>query len=123
MVRHWRIIALFLESTDVTIVIIETSVFTRQVRALLTYDEYRELQEVLIVRPHAGAVIPGSGGLRKVRWAPAGRGKRGGVRVIYYWAISEEQILLLFMYSKSERDDLTLSQIRILRSIVEENYR
>jgi hypothetical protein len=64
----------------------------------------------------------GSGGLRKIRWAKEGRGKRGGVRVIYYWAVSSEQILMLFMYPKGEQDDLTPAQIKMLRQIVEEEY-
>jgi len=66
-------------------VIVETSIFTRQVQDLLSDDEYRSLQITLAKRPEVGALIEGSGGLRKVRWALAGRGKRGGVRVIYYW--------------------------------------
>lgn len=65
-------------------VIIETSIFTRQVPTLLADEEYRELQTALVNRPHLGAVIPGSGGLRKMRWSRPGRGKRGGIRVIYY---------------------------------------
>ena len=64
-------------------VIVETSVFTRQVQTLLSDDEYRELQAVLVARPGLGPVIPGSGGIRKVRWAARGQGKRGGARVIY----------------------------------------
>jgi hypothetical protein len=103
-------------------VIIETSVFSRQVQALLTDEEYRELQKALVSRPHVGALIPGSGGLRKIRWALPGRGKRGGVRVIYYWAVSQEQLLMLFIYPKNELDDLTPAQIKILRTIVEEEY-
>jgi len=65
--------------------IIETSIFTRQVLALLDDDEYRRLQTVLVVHPEVGVIIPGSGGLRKLRWGAKGRGKRAGVRVIYYW--------------------------------------
>ena len=65
-------------------VIIETSVFTRQVQALLDDDDYRRLQTVLVLRPDAGVLIPGGGGLRKISWNIKGRGKRGGVRVIYY---------------------------------------
>lgn len=103
-------------------VIIETSIFTRQVQTLLSDEEYRELQTALVNRPYLGAVIPGSGGLRKVRGALPGRGKRGGVRVIYYWAVTPEHLLMLFMYPKSERDDLTAAQIKILRTIVEEEY-
>lgn len=103
-------------------IVIETSIFTRQVLDLLTDEEYRELQKVLVNRPDAGVLIVGSGGLRKIRWAKQGRGKRGGVRVIYYWAVSSEQILMLFMYPKSERDDLTPTQIKMLKQIVEEEY-
>jgi len=65
------------------IVIIETSVFTRQMHELLENDDYCKLQTALVNRP-TGSVIHGSGGLRKVRWALPGRGKRGGVRAIYY---------------------------------------
>lgn len=78
-------------------VIIELPAFTRRVTELLSDDEYAELQSILVRRPGAGAVIKGSGGLRKVRWSIQGRGQRGGVRVIYYWAVPEEQILLLLL--------------------------
>lgn len=59
-------------------IIIETSIFTRRVQEILSDEEYRELQTVLIDRPQAGAIIPGSGGLRKIRWRAASHGKRGG---------------------------------------------
>ncbi len=104
-------------------VIIETSVFTRQVQKLLKDDAYRELQIALAERPDMGAVMVGSGGLRKVRWAAQGRGKRGDVRVIYYWVVKQDRLLMLLMYPKSERDDLTREQVKILRKIVEEEYR
>ena len=64
-------------------VIIETPIFTRKLKTLLLDDEYRKLQHELVLRPEAGDIIPGSGGVRKIRWAGSGRGKRGGVRVIY----------------------------------------
>ena len=67
-------------------------------------------------------VIPGSGGLRKIRWASSGRGKRGGVRIIYYWAVELEQLLMLFVFAKNERDDLTPDQLKILKTIVEDEY-
>ena len=103
-------------------VFIETSVFTRQVQQLLIDEEYRQLQTVLVIRPDAGVMIPGSGGLRKLRWAASGRGKRGGARLIYYWAVQQEQIILLFIYPKNVQDDLTPGQLRALRMIVEAEY-
>jgi mRNA-degrading endonuclease RelE of RelBE toxin-antitoxin system len=63
----------------------ETSVFTRQIAALIPDDDYREFQQELIFNPRAGDVIRGSGGLRKIRWRSAAKGKRGGIRIIYYW--------------------------------------
>lgn len=65
-------------------VIVETSLFTRLIKSLMSDEEYRVLQEALVSRPALGDLIPGSGGLRKVRWNTTGQGKRGGVRVIYY---------------------------------------
>lgn len=103
-------------------VIVETSIFTRQVVNLLTDDQYRELQSTIINQPDAGKIIPGSGGLRKIRWGASGKGKRGGVRLIYYWAVAQEKLLMLFMYSKSERDDLSPAQLKVLRDIVEGEY-
>jgi len=81
------------------------------------------LQVALSVHPDAGAIIPRSGGLRKIRWSMAGRGKRGGVHVIYYWVVAEDQILMLFMYPKSEKDDLTPQQLKALREIVEKEFK
>ncbi len=102
---------------------IETNIFTRQVTTLLTDDEYSQLQVALFAHPDAGRIIPHSGGLRKIRWAMTGRGKRGGVRVIYYWVVAEDQILMLFMYPKSEKDDLTQQQLKVLRDIVEKEFK
>ena len=103
-------------------VIIETSIFTRQVQTLLSDEEYRQLQMALVLHPDLGAVIPGSGGLRKVRWSIRGRGKRGGVRAIYYWAVVHDKILMLFIYAKNEQEDLTPEQLKVLKRIVEEEY-
>ena len=102
---------------------IETSIFTRQVTALLTDDEYGQLQVALSAHPDTGAIIPHSGGLRKIRWARSGKGKRGGVRAIYYWIVAEDQILMLLMYPKSEKDDLTTQQLKLLREIVEKEFK
>ena len=102
--------------------IVETSFFTRQVQTLLSDKDYRELQAVLVLHPDLGVLIPGSGGLRKVRWSGSGRGKRGGVRVVYYWAVRQSIILMLVMYAKNEQDDLTADQLKVLRRIIEEEY-
>ena len=100
-------------------IFIETPVFTEDVQALLTDDEYGALQGELANRPDMGEIIRGTGGLRKVRWGAAGKGKRGGVRAIYYWRVAESQILMLVIYSKSVKDDLTADQRKMLRKIVE----
>lgn len=99
-------------------IIIETSIFTRQVQTLLDDDEYRRLQTFLAIRPDAGDLIPGGGGLRKIRWGAQGRGKRGGVRVIYYWAVRQDRILMLLIYAKNVQDDLTAEQLKVLRAMI-----
>jgi mRNA-degrading endonuclease RelE of RelBE toxin-antitoxin system len=104
------------------VVIVETKVFTSRVEDLLTSDEYHSLQLELLKRPAVGDVIPGTGGLRKLRWGAAGRGKRGGVRVIYFWHAASETILMLFVYPKNERGDLTAAQREALRRVVEREY-
>ena len=91
-------------------VIIETSIFTKQIKALMDDECYRDFQNTLIGAPDIGKVIQGSGGIRKIRWSGSGRGKRGGSRLIYYWATSREQIYMLFGYSKNEYSDLTKEQ-------------
>ena len=104
-------------------IIVETSMFTRQVQKLLSDEEYRHLQSDLTNRPDMGSIIPKSGGLRKVRWGYRGQGKRGGVRVIYYWAVSQEHLLMLMMYPKNVQDNLSAAQLKALRQIVEDEYR
>ena len=103
-------------------VIIETSIFTRRVIQLLPDDEYRELQATLVNRPDTGPIIPGGGGLRKIRCGASGRGKRGGAHIIYYWVTAQEHILMLFIYAKNESDDLTPGQLKTLKQIVEKEY-
>ena len=99
--------------------IIETPIFTRKVTSLLTDEEYRNLQNELIMNPEKGKIIRGSGGLRKIRWGISGRGKSGGARIIYYWTLKKETILMLLIYPKNEQDNLTPSQLKMLKSIVE----
>ena len=103
-------------------VIVETSVFTRRVLNILADEEYRQLQAALIHRPGMGVLIPGGGGLRKVRWALPGKGKRGGARVIYYWAVCQDQLLMLFIFAKNEQGDLTPDQLKLLRKVIGDDY-
>ena len=96
---------------------IETSLFTRCITVLLSDDEYADLQAVLAENPQAGDLIPEGGGLRKIRWKAFGRGKRGGIRVIYYcW--SEERLVMFYAYDKTEQKDLTSDQLKIFRQCV-----
>jgi hypothetical protein len=99
---------------------IETATFTRLITKLMDDDEYAKLQLALVSRPNWGNVIPGSGGIRKMRWAGSGRGKRGGLRVIYYWQTADDQIWLLVAYPKNVRDDLSPGEVKQLKQLVEE---
>ena len=100
-------------------IFIETSVFTKEITGLLTDEDYRMLQTALMYRPDAGDIIRGGGGLRKVRWHLPGRGKRGALRVIYYWD-PQDMIYLLLPYKKTDQDDLTSEQLKFLRALVKE---
>lgn len=99
---------------------IETPVFTKQIKALLPDNEYRKLQEALLMRPEVGDLIPGSGGLRKIRWRAPGTGKRGGLRVIYYLDVPDDAFFMLVVYKKAKKENLTQEQIKTLRKLVEE---
>jgi hypothetical protein len=103
----------------------ETDLFTRRITALLTDDEYAGLQGVLVVQPEAGDVIKESGGLRKLRWSQEkrGKGKRSGIRVIYYWYSKGSLIYMLLAYSKDERDDLSAAQRRLLVRLVKDEFK
>ena len=99
---------------------VETSHFTSHVTEYLTDDEYRRFQWFLIENPDSGAVVSGTGGIRKIRWSMAGRGKRGGIRVIYYWHPAKNRIYLLTLYGKSVKDDLTPAERKAWKRVVEE---
>ena len=99
---------------------IETPIFTKLVIDLISDDEYRKLQLALVLRPEAGKIISGSGGLRKIRWKSGGSGKRGGLRVIYFWDVPMDIIYMLLIYKKSEQEDLTPNQLKTLRNLVKE---
>lgn len=100
-------------------IIIETTIFSRLIQDMMSDDDYRLLQEALITRPDAGDVIKGSGGLRKVRWKLEGKGKSGGIRVIYYWVTADDQIRMVYAYRKSKQENLTPEQLAALKQIVE----
>jgi hypothetical protein len=97
---------------------IETPTFTRMVIELLSDDEYRELQNILVEDPGRGDLIKGGGGIRKLRYAVQGRGKSGGIRVIYYWVKDNHQIFMLVAYPKTKKDNLTDKETAILREYV-----
>ena len=98
-------------------IFIETTTFTKLISSYLTDDEYRGLQSFLLEHPDVGKIVRQSGGVRKMRWAVADKGKSGGIRVIYYWKRADDEIWLLTVYSKSERDTIPS---HILRQIAEE---
>ena len=100
------------------LLIVETPLFTKQILALATDQEYRALQEVLVANPAAGDLIPSGGGIRKVRMAQPGRGKRGGARVIYYWRRDKGTIFMLVVYAKSVKTNLSAAEISTLRGLV-----
>lgn len=102
---------------------IETNVFTKQVDTLLSPEEYRALQLAMALRPQNGALIRGSGGLRKLRWNSGKSGKRGGLRVIYYWLSHEETIYLVLAYRKTKQSDLTAGQLKVLRKLVQQEFK
>jgi hypothetical protein len=101
---------------------IETPIFTRAILELLDDQDYQSLQLALLYRPERGAVIRGSGGLRKVRWPLPGQGKRGGLRVIYFWDDASETFYMLYAYPKNEQEDLTAQQLRVLGRLVGEEF-
>ena len=96
---------------------VESDIFTARITELLDDDAYGALQAELIRRPKAGVIIPGLGGLRKIRWGATNRGKRGGLRVIYYYW-SANRLEMIYAYDKADQGDLTPQQKRMLQDIV-----
>lgn len=100
-------------------IFIETILFTKYCSQYLSDEEYREMQNFLIGNPEAGSVIQGTKSLRKLRWASGNKGKRGGIRVIYYWRATEENIYFLTLYAKNEMSDLSANEKKALNKLVE----
>jgi mRNA-degrading endonuclease RelE of RelBE toxin-antitoxin system len=98
-------------------IFIESIAFTEDLAELLSDESYSEFQEFLAENPTAGDVIQGTNGLRKIRWASQGKGKSGGVRVIYYYLCMAYQIRLILIYRKGVKDDLSSAEKRILSEI------
>ena len=96
-------------------IFIEDREFEKRRKGLLDDDALFAFMEWLAVHPGAGKIIPGSGGLRKVRWAAKGHGKRGGARIIYFWWMGDDRILLLDIYAKAKQEDLAADEIKKLK--------
>jgi len=97
------------------VVFIEAPIFSKLIYDYLNEDEYAALQWTLAVRPETGKVIPGSGGLRRIRCSAKGKGKRGGTRIIYYFQKENGEIWLITIYAKSEAEKIptkTLKEIK-----------
>lgn len=103
-------------------VFIETSAFSRIIRGLLSDDEYRQLQIALLEHPALGDLIRGGAGLRKLRWARKGTGKSGGIRTIYYWAVAQDRILMVYAYPKNEMADLSNRQLVELAKVAKKEF-
>ncbi|GAB2689814.1 type II toxin-antitoxin system RelE/ParE family toxin [Acinetobacter apis] len=101
---------------------IETSIFTKQIKSLLSDDEYRKFQQDLLIQPDKGDLIKNGGGIRKARCAQGNKGKSGGIRVIYYWVTEDSQIFFLVAYPKSVKDNLTDKETAVLRQLVKEQF-
>ena len=99
-------------------ILIETTLFTKLLPDYLTDDQYSELQNHIIEKPDAGVVIQDTGGLRKLRWSLNSKGKRGGVRIIYYWQGSDDHIYLMTLYEKNEIENLSVREKRTLKKIL-----
>ena len=98
---------------------IESSLFSKMVYDYLSEDDYTEFQQFLIDQPEAGSVVQGSGGVRKVRWARAGSGKSGGVRVCYFTRNTAGQILLLVIYAKSVRSSIPGAVLKKIKEVLD----
>ena len=100
---------------------IEAPAFNRNIANYLSDDEYLELQMQLAENPEAGDLMPGTGGFRKLRWADSkrGKGRRGGLRIIYFYFLADQQIWLMILYNKNEAPDLTVREKKLLRAALE----
>jgi mRNA-degrading endonuclease RelE of RelBE toxin-antitoxin system len=98
---------------------VETKLFSRLVEDYLSDAEYARVQATLMRDPEAGPVIPGSGGVRKLRWGQPGRGKRGGIRIIYYLQRADGVIWMLTIYAKNEASDIAPETLRRIKDEID----
>jgi hypothetical protein len=99
--------------------VVETLLFQKQWPLYWTEEERGEFAAYIAESPDAGDLVPGSGGIRKVRWRRAGSGKSGGVRVIYFIRIAEEEVVLLTLYAKAKTDNITSAKLKEIRRALE----
>ena len=98
---------------------VETKLFTQLVLDYLSDDEYAAMQQFFVANPEAGDVIPGSGGIRKLRWGVAGRGKRGGLRVIYFLRLRKDEVWMLTLYAKNVADNIPAKVLKKIREEID----
>jgi hypothetical protein len=98
--------------------VVRTATFSRRAKRLLSESEVAMMEESIAERPDAHPVIPGTGGVRKARWARRGMGKRGGVRAVYYFFLRADLVYMLDLYAKNEKTDLSAADKRELRAVV-----
>lgn len=103
--------------------VIQTTIFQKIIGNFINDEEYRHLEATVVQHPEKGDIIPGSGGIRKLRWKRPGTGKQGGLRIIYYWITEDYQILMLYAYSKNQHEDLSKDQIKDLKYLVTEELK
>ena len=99
---------------------IETPFFTRAISRYLEDDEYAKLQNYLNEQPEAGVIVPGSGGVRKLRWGSEGRGKRGGLRVIYYLRSARGELWMLTIYGKNVSENIPAHLLKQMRESIDD---
>jgi hypothetical protein len=103
---------------DRLVAVVETLAYLRHSAGLLTEDERGAIIDHLAANPTDGDIMPGGGGLRKLRWGIAGRGKRGGVRLIHYFADRDSPVVLLDIFAKNEKANYSASELAVMRQLV-----
>jgi hypothetical protein len=112
--RQWRT---YLIVPKALVTVVETPSFVRQAARIWDDSEREAFVDYIAHSPEAGDVIPGTGGIRKMRWARSGSGKRGGARVIYFYHHAEKPVYLLMVYAKARQENLTADEKRALRQL------